>query len=424
MAFQLQRYYRYLIPLFLSFLLGSPFLYAGSDSNSTSSTSSGTTTVADSGSSSSSGSSDSNSSTSGSEEKPPDFTKMAYQASTGMTYPALVAARTADIAFPFTDPKCCCNKEIMALFTKDTIKIVSKLNPATDLFVGSVRHLMEANYLTKKKIKNLKIIVGLYSYKDLYFWVQPNVRFEADVKQCKKTHGCEAVDLNTKEGQEKYLNVIDCFENGGSYTGKAAQSSAWGRYQFTADTGARYCKKAGCCAGWRSSPSCQDKMFALFTADNARLLAHKNIPINTCTLYMAHQQGAGGLGWLYGGKNPYRNFSKLKDAIKKNVGPKTWAKAEAAGLTNSEEGLRKVFSEFWSKKFGGDIMANVGTATAPGVEGIGGVTGQVYGFYQKIQNWRLYYREGILKEQYEENHHLNNMATALHLRNSINVVSD
>ena len=420
MALQLQRHYRYLIRLsFLIAVLLSTSLQAGSDTNTTQSSSSGTSTSTPTGSSTGNQQQK--------KEKPHDFTKEAYTESTGMTYPALAAVRAADLVFNYRDPRCCCNNKIMALFARDTAKIMAKLNPATDMFIGSVRHILESNDLTKKKIKNLKIIVGLYSFKDLYIY-NPPVQFEADVKKCKKLNGCEAVDLGTQEGQEKYLNVINCFENGGNYFGKPnPHSGAYGRYQFIPSTAAQYCAKAGggCCATWKQSPACQDKMFLLFTQDNAASLANNHVPINTCTLYIAHQQGVAGLTWLMGGKYP-KSFGVLKNRIHQNVGTKTWQQAEVAGLTNSEDGLRKVFASYWSKKFGGDIMAGLSGPGGPGSgfgsQGLANLTGELNDFYQRLENGRLFLREGILLDQYEENHHLENMDRALHLRNSVDVL--
>jgi hypothetical protein len=72
-------------------------------------------------------------------------------------------------------------------------------------------------------------------------------------------------------------------ENGGSYAGMSG-----GAYQFKGATAAKYGVNP------TTSPAAQDAAAIRLTSDNAAVLQKSNLPVNDTTLYMAHQQGAGG----------------------------------------------------------------------------------------------------------------------------------
>ncbi len=336
-----------------------------------------------------------------------NFLKEAYDRATGKSQTALNADRKNDLNFVFIDPKCCCNDKILSLFKKETKKFENRVNPATDTLITSLSKEIENSFLLLKELKNEKVANGIYSFKDRNVYV-PNTY---QLPEIPNKDGCVALDFNKEEDRQYYLhNIIDRYENNGRYDGKSDDSSAYGRYQFTKKTGAKYCAKVGnnCCETWHSDTPegrvCQDEMFKKFTKDNASYLSKHGVPLNSCSIYMAHQQGAGGLVWLRGGKNPYKNFAKLKEAIVKNVSNKYRPRANAATTENE---LRQVYREFWSERFGGDVLADVGTVLP-----VEDFTYQAYLFNKQIDDVKKFYREGILKEQMHINYELKDSANA------------
>ena len=76
-------------------------------------------------------------------------------------------------------------------------------------------------------------------------------------------------------------------------------SRAAGLFQFTPSTGRIY----GLSLGDRFKPEKSFEAFKLLTRDNISTLARFNIPITATNLYLAHQQGAGGLKAIWNNIN-------------------------------------------------------------------------------------------------------------------------
>ncbi|HHO41877.1 MAG TPA: hypothetical protein ENN12_00785 [Epsilonproteobacteria bacterium] len=347
-----------------------------------------------------------------------DWLKEAYIDATGYTHSQLSRERAEDTQFATVDPFCCCSSKILEIFKEDTRTISEKLNPATDKFIASLSAIKESNELIREKIKNLKQINGMLSFSD-------TGEYQASLETPEgfsELPGCVPIDFNSPEDRATYLEIIDKMEAGGSYTREGERSSAYGRYQFMPDTAAEYCTRvpAGmeCCDdAWKSSPQCQDEMFLSFTADNIAS-ATPSTPINSCTIYLMHQQGVSGFNWIMGGDNPYSSFEKLQLVVEKNVDSHTWETAEASGQTATEEGLRQIMREYWGKKFGGDITADVGDKA----ESIEAFTEGVHHLSEEVDAMRearrQMLRKGILLEIKKENWDIEVIKNAYDLKNS------
>jgi len=339
------------------------------------------------------------------------YTDKAYDDTVYQNSNSLDKSRIEDSEFSYFDPFCCCNDWILDLFRERMEKDNKKVNPATDTLINSLSMMYESIDLMLKEVKNLRVTNGIYSFRDKGEYEATSVMPEVEVSD-PDAQGCRALDFRNEADKEWYLrNVIDRFESKGNYNAHNNGSGAHGRYQFIPSTGLAYCSKlpsnmgCGCTdvpPAWHSSPSCQDAMFSLFQKDNLRYI--RQYPINSCTVYIAHQQGAGGMMWLYGGKNPYSSFAALRGAIKSNVPASIWNSGVASGLDQTEDGLRKIFKTFWDKKFGGDIYASVGREV------------NLEDFLEETDNFsglrvdrEAIYREGIIFELYREKETIKNL---------------
>lgn len=306
--------------------------------------------------------------------------------------------RNIDNNFAYFDPMCCCNDEILDIFKERTEQENQRVNPATDTMLISLGEYEKTIRYTIKQVKNLKQINAMYSFPEPKTIRESNASTSVSSGS---SGGCEPLDFANEADREKYLEVIDRMENGGAGDGAYSigneNSSAFGRYQIINSTANSYCGRTNlgvdCCAEWKSSPECQDAMFELITQDNIRGLEGKEIPLNTCTLYLAHQQGLGGLYWLFGGSNPYGNISALQEAVKQNVGS-SWDGLVSSGADiNDPDVLRQAYLEHWNAKLGGDILNSDGEKYSPE-----DFEGETLPFIEYADKRRSLWREGILKE--------------------------
>lgn len=350
-------------------------------------------------------------------EKEKDFLTEAYLQVTGHDRGGAVADRKFDEKFHFIDPFCCCNDNIMKLFRRDTAYLMGRTYPAIDLMISSLRWQKEYNDLTKKRIKNLKVLNALYSFSDKNGMNKPL----SSLPSAKPAFadGCKPIDLNTPEGQRSYLDTVDMMENSGtgSYTAVNSKSGAYGRYQFIDETGSYYASKIpGCDNGaWKNGSevgkACQDKMYVLFTSDQAKQLSDKGIPINTCTLYLAHQQGADGLLWYYGESTGARTFEGMKDKALSNVYGDKWRNAILNA--NTKEELMQAFGGYWATRFGGQnpFESIVGASFS-------GFSNELIQESLDNLNRSKWYRHGILLEHSGVNHGYVLYSKALDIFNS------
>lgn len=101
-----------------------------------------------------------------------------------------------------------------------------------------------------------------------------------------------------------YLSTTRAKESGGDDAARNPNSTATGRYQFTADTWNGLAKKypdLGLTANGRTDPAQQERAMQAFTRDNADALSRVGIPINPGNLYVSHFLGeAGGPKFIAG----------------------------------------------------------------------------------------------------------------------------
>lgn len=307
----------------------------------------------------------------------------------------LSSKRNADGNFVYFDPMCCCNDKIIEIFKERTEKENKRVNPATDRMLVSLGEYEKTIRYTIKQTETLKQINAMYSFP------QPKAIGAKSTAATPTSSGCEPLDFSNEADREKYLTVIDKMENGGAgegaYSVSNETSSAFGRYQIIDSTASSYCGQttleADCCTEWKNSPECQDQMFELITADNMRGLEGKGIPLNTCTLYLAHQQGLGGLYWLFGGDNPYADTSRLQEAVKQNLGSGWEALVSSGADINDPDVLRDAYLDYWNTRLDGDILNSDGKKYSPE-----DFAGETLPFIDYADKRRSLWREGILKE--------------------------
>lgn len=289
-----------------------------------------------------------------------EYVERASQRTFGVSTKSLSDNRGEDAKFTYApEETCCCKDEILGMFSDRTERENSRVNPATDTMLKSLAEYEKTIRYAIKQVLNLRQINAMYSYPQMVM-MRPDTNTSTPTTYSGK--GCEPIDPSNPADMDKYLAFMDQFENSasdGAYSLLNEKSGAYGRYQFIPSTAAMYCGRtatANCCSDWHGSPQCQDEMYAAFTEDNMADLASKGVPLNTCTVYLTHQQGLGGFMWIMGGKNPYSGISGLQNAIKMNVGEKTWNDLVASGANiEDEEVLRTAYKDFWNKKFGGNI---------------------------------------------------------------------
>lgn len=303
------------------------------------------------------------------EEK--DYIEEATSQSLGHTVKSLEGSRTNDLVFTFLDPLCVCSTIMMNHF-KDEVdeQVTDRLYTATDNLIAQFSLVLEEIDLEIGKISNLKQMNELYSFSQLYELTGESISGFPRTYAV-SPEGCPLIDVNNEADWNVFLSVISTHESGGSYTAKNPDTYAYGRYQFIPSTGKEYCYKAknkgasecGSCVPaygpngsikvpqtWWGSTSCQDKMYEAFTKNNQKILQNNGIPVTTCSLYVAHQQGAEGANQIY-----RNNIStKVKRNMLSNMGRGVLGINEAAAYTVAY--TREKYVEFWNKRFGANIL--------------------------------------------------------------------
>lgn len=326
-----------------------------------------------------------------------------YKQAVGKSQILLQAERLLDFKYTHVDPFCCCNEEILSLFLTLTTTQALRIVPATDLFIYSLQLKTEEIEQKIYQVENLRYANAIYSFSDKKRRELYNIPLDTSGE-------CKPLNFNNPEDREWYQdNIIDRFEASGGYHTEGLRSSAYGRYQFMPDTAANYCGRVSsydCCGDeWKTgtnAESCQDEMYTLFTADNARLIGNYGLEVNSCTVYIAHQQGAGGLAWLAGGNLP-TSFETMRNRVELNVGREAWANAESNGVDlDTEEGLRSVYSDYWGNKLGVSNLRESlgGNGSRANSTGMKDFLEQAEGFNNLDR--KKHYRKGILYDLYRE----------------------
>ena len=336
-----------------------------------------------------------------------EYTERACNRVFSVNLNTLQQKRGTDTHFVHIDETCCCKDKILKLFRNRTEDENDRVNPATDMMLNALAEYEKTIRYTIKEVENLKQINAMYSMPEqvLMSPVPPD-----DEDNSTATKGCRPLDFSKEEDREAYLATVDQMENSGGGAGAyelhGERSSAFGRYQIMPATASDYCGKTpaewGCCSNWQNSPQCQDEMFRLLTIANTQGLLSRGIPLNTCTVYLAHQQGLGGVYWLFGGNSPYANTEKLKEVVRANIGANEWNAAIASGKDlDSPDILREIYKDYWNERFGADILSSEGTEMPPDDFQI--ASGE---FIEYANRQKALWREGILLELQQIRHNL------------------
>jgi hypothetical protein len=85
----------------------------------------------------------------------------------GMTENSLKNRRAQDLIFsPFINLSCCCDRDIINLFKKESKEITHRVNPAMDTLTKALRNQLESSDLKIKELVHLKYVNALYSFYD------------------------------------------------------------------------------------------------------------------------------------------------------------------------------------------------------------------------------------------------------------------
>lgn len=122
---------------------------------------------------------------------------------------------------------------------------------------------------------------------------------------------------------EDYYKTVSNIESGGKYNAYNEKSGATGTYQFLKSTAEPYLKKYN--ATWedfKKNPLIQEKVMRDFTNQNMRTLKKLGLPVNNFTLWVAHNQGIGGVKGIFGkGKISTKNLAaNLPASVKPTIG--------------------------------------------------------------------------------------------------------
>jgi len=154
-------------------------------------------------------------------------------------------------------------------------------------------HGVDTSVMSTSEIKTLQKKIG----------VDADGKFGAKSKRALENFESNENIASQIEGMStSQVNQLVEIESGGqNYEALNKDSGAYGRYQFIPSTGYQYAKKVGYTGGNDPealkefmTPEKQDEMFVALTKDNIKALEKKGLPVNTFTLYAAHQQGVSG----------------------------------------------------------------------------------------------------------------------------------
>jgi len=123
-----------------------------------------------------------------------------------------------------------------------------------------------------------------------------------------------------------YWDKMSKIESNGDYNAVNKSSGAYGKWQIMPKTMKSYANKLGISMDEARTPQGQDAVIKKFTDDNARALRRAGLPVNDKTLYLAHQQGAGGAINLLKG-----NYDSVSDRNVNSNNPDGVSKSQFAG---------------------------------------------------------------------------------------------
>lgn len=134
-----------------------------------------------------------------------------------------------------------------------------------------------------------------------------------------------------------YLSRLWQIESASGTAMSTPLSSAKGHFAFTKGTAAQY--------GLKDPNNLLEsaEATARLASDNAKILRARGIPVTGPTLYMAHQQGAGGASSVLGNPNALAADVTSLQAIRNNL--PTSMRAAAGAMTSGQ------FSDYWKNKY-------------------------------------------------------------------------
>lgn len=114
---------------------------------------------------------------------------------------------------------------------------------------------------------------------------------------------------------DAFLDAVMDIESGGN-TSAVSPTGATGLFQFTRGTAKRYGLITKDGRDLRKDPQANLRAMLALTKDNAAYLKSKGVPVNPSTLYLAHQQGAGGAVEIL---RAAREGREVSPAIRRNM---------------------------------------------------------------------------------------------------------
>ena len=153
---------------------------------------------------------------------------------------------------------------------------------------------------------------------------------------------------------DQFVQYVLNKESGGSANAKSPLSSATGLFQFTEATWADITK--GKDFSLATDPYENFKAFKMLIRRNASILKNTGTPLTRYTMYMAHQQGAGGLvniGRIASGKlkKGSKDYDKTMTNINKNIPPNL--RRDGIWDTLSDQDKAANFLSAWEADAGG-----------------------------------------------------------------------
>jgi len=152
-----------------------------------------------------------------------------------------------------------------------------------------------------------------------------------------KSEGRKATPSEPSIDNETLKNSVYPSESRGSYSAVNKDTDASGKYQMMPKTAAPYLKKLG--KTWADfknfkdpeNEALQEQVMDMDIETRTKYMKEEGIKITPFTYYMAHQQGARGLGDMFrimeGKRVSDKEYKRLRQAMKQNA-PKGWDKKD------------------------------------------------------------------------------------------------
>lgn len=233
----------------------------------------------------------------------------------------LIGAATTDVSRPWYTPDSPPTEEE---YKGTTTAILEKMDATQQAEIRLTVEQQSAGSI--KRINDYRISKGL------------PVMTQGEIRRLKQRMMEEQVKPKEKAMKGKMLggftNKLKNIESKGNYN-VVNKYGYTGAYQFGKKTARPYLKKLG--KSWtdfKNSPELQDQIFQLSVAHNMKQMEKKNIEPTELNLWIAHNQGLGGLSQILSGK--------ISSKVKKNI---------STNLPDGGEATADNYIKQWSKRF-------------------------------------------------------------------------